>query len=256
VEKIILIPFGLIIGSFLNVVIHRLPLKKSIVTPGSRCPVCLEPIRYFDNIPLLSYLILRGRCRHCQTRIPAIYPVVEALTAGLFYLCGLYLAGDYLYLCMALVFTCILVALAFIDGLHMILPLELTIGGALVFAVYAFFNPAVPVVDAYLSSLGGALVFAGLYFFYLKVRKIEGLGQGDIFMMLLLGMFLGIRHLAIALLIASLSGMCVGMFFILFRGKNMKFALPFGTFLSLGSLVSLFWGTDLLALIAKLFPLQ
>ena len=241
-EVVIPVTFGLIFGSFLNVVIHRLPLGKSVVRPRSGCPHCGIEIKFYDNIPVLSYLWLGGKCRHCGAKISLHYPLVEVLTAFTFWLAFVNFRQDPLYACGVILFLLILIALAFIDFFHMILPDELTLGGAAVFALYSFFNPFVPVLEALATALGASLFFASLYFLYLKVRKIEGLGFGDVKLMILLGLFLGLKKLVIALLVASVSGLLVGLFFILFKQKDLKLALPFGTFLALGSYVAVFWG--------------
>ena len=246
------IAFGLIVGSFLNVVIHRLPLGESIVFPPSRCPACRAAIPPYDNIPLLSYAFLLGRCRACRAVISPRYPLVEAFTAFSFWLA--YDAyGPSLHAAAAAVFLSLLIALAAIDLKHMILPDELTLGGAALFFIYSFFNPRVAQLDAVLSGLGAALFFASLYYFYLKIRKLEGLGFGDVKMALLLGLFLGLSRLAIAIFLASFSGLLVGLYFIVFRKKNLKLALPFGPFLALGSYLSLFWGEAILLWISSLW---
>ncbi|MCU0285381.1 MAG: prepilin peptidase [Acidobacteria bacterium] len=253
-EKIIIIIFGLVIGSFLNVVIHRLPREKSIVFPGSHCPSCDKPIHFYDNIPVISYIILRGRCRYCKASIPVRYPLVEIFTAFSFWLVYyFYYPQMIVYGIFTIIFLCLLIALALIDLEHQILPDELTIGGAVVFLVYAFFNPMITPFNAIATALGSALVFAGIYFFYLKVRKIEGLGQGDIKMMLLLGLFLGVDRLVIAVMLGSFAGLLVGIFLIIFKGKNLQLKLPFGTFLGLGAYISHFWGTAILSAIRSLY---
>jgi len=254
-EEILIILMGLIIGSFLNVVIHRLPLGQSIVKPGSHCPRCQRPIPFYDNIPVVSYLLLGGKCRGCRQPISPRYPLVEMLTGLCFWLSYLTF-GPSLHTAFTILFLCLLIALAFIDLQHMILPDSLTLGGALVFLGYAFVHPWISAQDAILSALTAAALFAGLYFFYLKVRKIEGLGFGDIKMMLLLGLFLGHRMLIVAILVASFSGLLAGFFFILFKKKDLKFALPFGTFLSLGSMIAVFWGDSILGLIQSLIQPQ
>ena len=241
------------IGSFLNVVIYRVPLEKSIVTPRSYCPLCNTMIKFYDNIPVLSYILLKGRCRNCKTRISPLYPGVELFTALSFLLAYLHFDPAMLHMTAAIVFICLILALGLIDLKHQILPLEMTIGGAVVFLIYSFFNPAISPINAFGTAFGAALTFAAIYFLYLKVRKIEGLGQGDIWMMLMLGAFLGVNKLVIAVLLASLTGLVVGLFFIIFKKKNLKFALPFGTFLSLGSYISLFWGNDILRFIQSLY---
>jgi leader peptidase (prepilin peptidase) / N-methyltransferase len=127
------------------------------------------------------------------------------------------------------------------------------LGGSALFFIYSFFNPAVSQLDAVLSGLGAALVFLGFFFFYLKFRKIEGLGFGDIKMVLLMGLFLGLQRLVIAIFLASFTGLLVGIFLIIFQKKNLKFAMPFGPFLSLGSYISLFWGLEILAWLGSLW---
>jgi leader peptidase (prepilin peptidase)/N-methyltransferase len=253
-EAALTVVFGLIVGSFLNVVIHRLPRGESIVFPPSHCPRCRAEIPFYLNIPLLSYVILLGRCRSCRARISPQYPLVEGLAALAFWLAYASF-GLTLQAAAAAVFLCLMIALAAIDLEHTILPDELTLGGSALFFVYSFFNPEVGQMDALLSGLGAALFFAALFFFYLKVRKIEGLGFGDVKMALLMGLFLGLHRLAVAILLASLSGLLVGLFFIVFKKKNLKLALPFGPFLALGSSVSLFWGYAILAWIGTLWSL-
>ena len=252
-EEIIIILVGFIFGSFLNVLIYRLPLEKSIVKPRSYCPSCRKPIKFYDNIPVISYIILGGKCRICNTKISLLYPAVELFTAFSFWLTYFYFKHLPVYAGFNALFLCLLIALAAIDYKHRLLPNELTLGGAAIFFIYTFFNPAVTPSNAFLAAFGTALIFTGIYFFYLKVRKIEGLGQGDIKMILLLGVFLGIHKLVIAILLASSVGLLVGLFFIIFKGKNLKLKLPFGTFLSIGSYISVFWGHHILKAIYSLY---
>jgi leader peptidase (prepilin peptidase)/N-methyltransferase len=252
-EEVFLILLGLIVGSFLNVVIHRLPLEQSIVHPRSHCPFCRQIIRFYDNIPVLSYIVLGGRCRHCKSEISVRYPLVEMFTAFSFWLSYQFYGHLPLYTAFTAGFLSILIALALIDLQHMILPDELTIGGAVVFLGYSFFNPAVGFVEAFGSAIGAALFFAAVYYFYLRVRKIEGLGHGDIKMMLLLGAFLGVQKLIVGVLLASFSGVVVGLFFIIFRRQNLRLALPYGTFLAAGSYIAVFWGDQILIAIQSLY---
>jgi leader peptidase (prepilin peptidase)/N-methyltransferase len=252
-EEILLIIAGLVFGSFLNVVIHRMPLEKSLVKPGSHCPSCNTPVKFYDNVPVISWLVLLGKCRHCKARISIRYPLVEAFTGFSFWLAYIHFAPLWVHVGFAILFLCLLIALALIDLEHMVLPVPLSVGGAVVFAVYSFFSPAITPANAILTALGGALAFAAIFFFYLKVRKMEGLGEGDIYMMLLLGSFLGVNKLVIAILLASFSGAILGICLIIFQKKDMKLKLPFGTFLALGSYVSLFWGIEILKYIQSLY---
>lgn len=252
-EEIVLIILGLVTGSFLNVVIYRLPLQKSIVRPRSFCPACHKPIPFHDNIPVISFVFLRGKCRWCGARISFRYPLVEIFTAFSFWLCYQQFGVSPLYTAASIVFVSLLIALALIDLEHMILPDGLTLGGGVVFLIFAFFHPVISTLDAFATAFGSALVFTGFYFFYLKVRKIEGLGFGDVKMMILLGAFLGVKKMVIAIFLASVSGLLVGLLIIVLKRKNLKMALPFGTFLSLGAFVSLFWGESVLTFLHSLY---
>jgi len=252
-EEILLILFGLIIGSFLNVVIHRLPIEKSIYKPRSYCPQCNQNIKFYDNIPVISFIILEGKCRSCKAKISLQYPLVEIFTALTFWLSySFYFSASPVYTVFTIIFLCIIMVLAIIDFKHMILPDELTIGGGVLFLTYSFFNPIITYKNAFISAFGSFLVFALLYFFYLKVRKIEGLGFGDVKMMVLLGAFLGIHKLLIAVFLASLSGIIIGFIFIIFKGKDLKTKLPFGTFLGFGTYISVFWGDNIWRFIQSL----
>ena len=252
-EEISVIIFGLIIGSFLNVVIYRLPLNKSLIKPGSYCASCNEPVKPYDNIPVLSFIVLGGKCRNCKAGIPVIHPFIEIFTAFSFWMSYTYFSGLSIhYTLLTILFLSVLISLTFIDLFHMILPDELTLGGAIIFLAYSFFNPRISVLNSFGTALGGALFFAGLYFYYLKIRKIEGLGFGDVKMMLFLGAYLGLVKTVVAIMLASFSGLFVGMIFIIFYKKNLKFALPFGTFLGIGSFVSLFWGEKILLFIRSI----
>ncbi|MDD8013491.1 MAG: prepilin peptidase [Acidobacteriota bacterium] len=246
------IVLGLIVGSFLNVVIHRLPLKQDIVFRPSHCPRCQAAIPFYLNVPLLSYIVLLGRCRSCRAPISPRYPLVEALTAFSFWL-ATNAYGFSLHAGATAVFLSLLIALTFIDLKHMILPDELTLGGSAVFFIYSFFHPEVGPLEAVLSGGGAALFFAALFYAYLKLRKAEGLGFGDVKMALLLGLFLGARRLTAAIFLASVSGLLVGLYFIAFKKKDLKLALPFGPFLALGGYIALFWGDTLLAWIGTLW---
>ncbi len=249
-EEIFVIIFGLIIGSFLNVVIYRLPLNKSLIKPGSYCASCNTPVKPYDNIPVLSFIFLGGKCRKCKVKIPIIHPIIEIFTAFAFWLSFVWFFKYSIhYTIFTMLFLAILIALTFIDLFHMILPDELTLGGAIIFLIYSFFNQGISVLDSFGTAFGGALFFAALYFFYLKVRKVEGLGFGDVKMMLFLGAYLGIVKTVVAIMLASFSGLIVGVFFIIFYKKDLKYALPFGTFLGLGSFLSLFWGENIMLFI-------
>jgi leader peptidase (prepilin peptidase)/N-methyltransferase len=246
VETLILILVavgGLAWGSFLNVVIHRLPREMSLVRPSSSCPSCGKRIKPYDNIPLLSYALLRGKCRSCGARISRLYPSVEALTAAgflvVYFHSGRAFGPDFFSGCL---FTCALIALGFIDYFHQIIPDEITLPGLVLALAYAFFRNDLSLRSALLGAVGGAGFLLLVFGFYLLVRKREGLGMGDVTMLLFIGAYLGLAGTILTLLLASFAGALIGVFVILRRKKDLRFALPFGTFLAPAAFVSMIWG--------------
>jgi leader peptidase (prepilin peptidase)/N-methyltransferase len=257
-ETIIIIAcFGLAWGSFLNVVIYRLPLGMSLFRPSSSCPHCKEKIKFYDNIPLLSFLLLRGRCRHCQGRISLRYPLVELLTAGCFLLLYSQHSLSFFFFASCL-FACALIALGFIDFYHQILPDSITLPGLLLALVYSLFRPDLNLRQALIGAVAGAGFLLIIYLTYYFLRKKEGLGLGDVTMMLFIGAYLGWRQAFFTLILASLVGALVGIFIIFFRKKDFQYSLPFGTFLAPAAFVSLIWGerirTAYLSLFKNLAP--
>jgi leader peptidase (prepilin peptidase)/N-methyltransferase len=245
--------FGLLIGSFLNVCIFRLPRDLSVVTPRSFCPECEAPIAWFDNIPLLSYLILRARCRKCGKRIPLRYPLVELLTGAVFF-CAVWAAGLNAGACKLCVFGAILIALVFSDLEERILPDEFTLGGTLVGILFAIWVPMkfgimhlllFSVRNTGVLSLAEAAFAAGFCAgtlwlvgaLYQRIRHREGLGFGDVKMVAMIGAFLGLQGALLTLIVGSLLGAIVGLCYIWFTGKDAStYELPFGTFLGTAAL--------------------
>ena len=235
---------GFAVGSFLNVCIHRLPRGESIAWPGSRCPACQHPLRWYDNVPVLSYLWLRGRCRYCQTPITPRYLVVELVTGLLFFgLVLLYPPG--LLLAARLLFGCALIVLFAIDLDHHILPNVITLPGILAGFALSFAGP-----PGWRSSLIGIVLGGGIPFAiawtYEKVRGHEGLGMGDVKMLAMIGAFLGWPLMLLSLVLASFAGSIVGVGFIA-AGKGARYALPFGTFLAVGALVAVVGGDAIIS---------
>ncbi|HMJ26027.1 MAG TPA: prepilin peptidase [Pyrinomonadaceae bacterium] len=269
---------GAMIGSFLNVVIHRVPREQSIVFPNSTCPRCSAEIKAYDNIPILSFLILRGRCRACQARISPRYPAVEALTAVLFAAVTWHDGWSYA-LGFDLAFAAAMLALLFIDAEHMILPNVITYPGILFALITRLVVPylsgpahfddlpqlisllppnypvwLVSVIGAALGALagGGSLWLMG--FLWEKLRGVEAMGFGDVKMMLMVGAYLGWRLTLLTILIAALSGSLVGISIMLKRGsRDLQMTLPFGIFLGIGSIVSLLFGTRIIEWYASQF---
>jgi len=259
---------GLIIGSFLNVCIYRIPRGESIVLPSSHCPACGAGIRPFDNIPVLSYLWLRGKCRSCKASISLQYPAVELLNGLGYYACALrWEMTPATFLNSALL--SVLIVLVFVDYHHQILPDVLTLPGAVAgfllchFQSREFFLDRVTLwvanaihpdnPDLILNWVGSALgILAGggsLYLvsaLYRLIRRQQGLGAGDVKMMAMVGAFLGWRLAGLTIFAGSFLGSLVGVFLILFRGRNLQTRLAFGTFLGAGAALSLFFGPSFL----------
>ena len=235
-EIAILVLLGLAVGSFLNVCIHRLPLGQSLNSPPSRCPNCDYRLRWFDNIPVVSYVMLAGRCRKCRTRISIRYPIVELVTMGLFLLHGAVFGWTAL-LIPRLVFACALVVLFAIDLEHHLLPNVITLPGIVVGLIASAVLPP-GLVDAVIGVLvgGGVLWLIGEAYF--RFSGHEGMGGGDVKMLAMIGAFLGWKLVLVTLVFSSVAGSIIGLFVIAIRKGDMKYALPYGTFLALGALVA------------------
>jgi leader peptidase (prepilin peptidase)/N-methyltransferase len=236
--------FGALIGSFLNVCIHRLPRGESIVWPGSACPGCRRELSWYENIPIFSYAFLRGRCRTCHVPISVRYPVVEALTAAMFALAWWHY-GPTALLASRVVFGCALIVLFAIDLEHHLLPNPITLPGIVAGFLFSFFAG-----PGWLSSLIGIVVGGGVLFLiaegYYRVRHEEGLGMGDVKMLAMIGAFLGWPLTLLSLMFASFVGTIIGLALIATGRGTMKYALPFGTFLALGAAVSATVGQKIL----------
>jgi leader peptidase (prepilin peptidase)/N-methyltransferase len=258
--------FGLVVGSFLNVCILRVPEGISISTPRSRCPQCKKLIPWYDNIPVFSYLILRARCRRCKKKISARYPFIEALSGLVSVL--LYLKyGIGVEWFIYLGFSSALVVLAFIDLDHRILPDPITLNGIWIGVLASVYlaqpSPLVarllrvaglettnPRIIALVASLLGMVVGGGLLWgvaeAYLRLRGIEGMGFGDVKMMAMVGAFLGAPLTLLTIMLGSLLGSVIGLAFIRFASKTREYELPFGTFLSMAGIISVLYGQDLI----------
>ncbi|HEV8427049.1 MAG TPA: prepilin peptidase [Pyrinomonadaceae bacterium] len=262
--------FGAIIGSFLNVVIHRVPLEESIVFPNSRCPSCGAVIAFYDNIPVLSWVMLGAKCRRCKERISIRYPAVELLTAALFVGVAWH-DGLTAALPFDLVFASALLALVFIDAEHMILPNAITYPG-IVFALVARIvipyltgtphfddlaslqHGALADMPVWVVSLAGALIGAligggSLWLMgwtWEKLRGIEAMGLGDVKMMFMVGAYVGWRLTILTIFVGVLTGSVIGIVLMARKGqRNMQMLLPFGVFLGLGAIAALLFGGPL-----------
>ena len=255
--------FGLAIGSFLNVCILRIPERKSIVLPASACPKCGAVIRPYDNIPMVSYLLLDGKCRSCKERISPMYPLVELLTGALF-------LGSYLTFGLTpealkwAAFSAIMIVLVFTDLRERILPDVVNFTGLAMGLAISFFTPPAdgsakwlanrifafpppaPVLSFVDALLGAAIGSALLWLVaeaYFRLRHREGMGLGDVKMMLMAGAFLGAKRTLLTIFAGSLLGSVLGLVFILTRRKQPDYELPFGSFLGMAALLVVFFGT-------------
>jgi leader peptidase (prepilin peptidase)/N-methyltransferase len=242
---------GLIVGSFLNVCIHRLPRCESVVWPASRCPGCHTPIKPYDNIPVIGYLLLRGRCRVCDAPISAMYPLVELLTMGM--MMAAWLLFPFPLMVQRMVFGCAMIVLFFVDLEHHRLPNEVTVPGIAVGLACSFFMP-----PGWASSLIGILAGGGvlwlLGWIWFLLRHEEGMGFGDVKMLAMMGAFLGWELMLAAFLAATIMGSVVGVALIASRKGTMKTALPFGCFLAVGSLLASAGGDRAIHWYLSLFP--
>jgi leader peptidase (prepilin peptidase)/N-methyltransferase len=257
---------GLVIGSFLNVCILRIPADKSIVLPASSCPKCGKAIAAYDNIPVLSWVFLGGKCRNCKTKISAMYPAVELLT-GLLFLGCYSVFGLTVDAAKWAVFAAIIVVLTITDLRERILPNEVNFFGLAAGFAFSFFTipvdgtalwlslrwfdyPPPPMVLSFADAALGALAGSGLLWLvaegYFRIRGREGMGLGDVKMMAAVGAFLGLKRTMMTVLVGSLLGSVIGIVLISLTKKGRDYELPFGTFLGAGSLLVVFFGTPAL----------
>jgi leader peptidase (prepilin peptidase)/N-methyltransferase len=258
--------FGLVIGSFLNVCILRIPADKSIVLPSSSCPKCGKAIAPYDNIPVLSWIFLGGKCRHCKTKISAMYPAVELLT-GLLFLACYFIFGPTVDALKWAVFAALLVVLTITDLRERILPNEVNFFGLGAGLLFSFFTqpldgtalwlarrwfdfPPPQAALSFADAVLGAAAGSGLLWLvaegYFRLRGREGMGLGDVKMMAAVGAFLGLKRTMMTILLGSLLGSIIGIFLIAVSKKGRDYELPFGTFLGAGALLVVFFGTPAL----------
>ncbi len=238
--------FGAVVGSFLNVCIYRLPESRSIVSPPSACPNCGTLIRWYDNIPIFSFLILRAKCRACHAPVSWRYPLVEALngtlTLLLFMKYGFSLTFPALF-----IFCSALVVITFIDLDHQIIPDEISLPGIVIGFIFSFFLPW----NGWLNSLLGILFGGGSLFLvawgYEKLTGKEGMGGGDIKLLAMMGAFLGWRSILFIIFSASLIGSLIGVTTMLIQKKDTKLAIPFGPFLAFGAVLYIFYGRQIIS---------
>ena len=240
--------FGSIIGSFLNVCIYRMPRNISVILPSSRCTACNNPIRPWDNIPIFSYFLLGGKCKHCKEKISIRYPIVEAMNAIL-YVIVLWRYGFgwnslvYFVLCSALII------ITFIDLEFQIIPDRITLLGIPLGLVLGSFLLDDPFMRAnalgYKASSIGFLAGGGIFYFIAVISR-GGMGGGDIKLMAMVGAFMGWKAVLLTMFLGSLTGSVIGIFLMVYKKKGRKSKIPFGPFLAFGTIISLFFGQEIL----------
>ncbi len=245
---IIFFLIGAIIGSFLNVCIYRIPRHKSIIRPRSFCPYCHRPIKPYDNIPILSYILLGGKCRHCKKPISWQYPLVEFLTACLFVFLFLKFGISFLLL-KFIVFVCLLIITTFTDLSHQIIPNVISLPG--IAAGLLFSIPSL--IDAFIGMLIGAGILWVFRQTGLWIKKQEMMGWGDVKMAGMIGAFLGIRQGLLALFLGVCFGVVIWSMLILFKVKSRKEYIPFGAFLALGSVIAVFFSQQIISWYLNIF---
>ena len=243
--SIVSIIFGALIGSFLNVCIIRLPKEESIITPGSHCPHCAKPINFYDNIPVVSYLLLKGRCRYCKESISIQYPLVEGITAlgslALFMRFGPSLSYLFYFS-----FVAALIVITGIDLYHQIIPDVISLPGIGVGLLASLVIPQINFLDSLIGALlgGGSLFIVATLYQWLFKR--EGMGGGDVKLLAMIGAFLGWKAVILTILLSSLIGSLMGMIMMVLKGKDLKYAIPFGPFLSFGAVIALFYQNEII----------
>ncbi|MEE8575567.1 MAG: prepilin peptidase [Thermodesulfobacteriota bacterium] len=241
VIQIFVFMFAVTIGSFLNVCIYRIPEKQSIVFPPSACPECKTPIRWFDNIPIISYLILAGKCRVCKTRISIKYLLIEALTGllalAIYFVYGL--SPDFL---IYFSFTCVLIVISFIDLKYQIIPDKISLPAIPLGFAASFVLADITYVDSLIGIAAGGGVLIAVTVGFLLITGKEGMGGGDVKLLAMIGAFLGWKSVVYVLIVSSFVGAVIGVIYLSMAGKEKSDPIPFGPFLALGALSYLFFG--------------
>ncbi len=238
--------FGLVLGSFLNVCIYRIPLKRSLIMPPSSCPHCGEHIRFYDNLPVVSYIILLGRCRKCRWKIPIQYPLVELIT-GLLSMALVVRHGINVYSVLFLLFCASLIVISFIDLRHQIIPDVISLPGIAVGLAFSIFFGYTPWLESLIGILvgGGCLYLIAVAFEWLTGK--EGMGIGDVKLLAMIGAWMGWKALPFIMLFSSLMGIILGGSSLLLSRQGLQAKIPFGPFLALGALAYFFFGKELMA---------
>ena len=246
INVVLIFILGLIVGSFSNVCIYRIPRNESIIYPASHCPKCRSKIKPVDNIPLLSFILLKGRCRNCKSKISIQYPIVELLT-GLIYLIIYLIYGLSIQTLIYIILSSALIIIAFIDLNEQIIPDVISLPGIVIGFILSFFVPYILFINSALGVVigGGIILIIGLA--GSVIFKKEAMGGGDVKLAAMIGAFLGWRFIIISLFLGFFLGALAGIILILSKIKNREDTMPFGPFIVLGSFITLLWGEKIMS---------
>lgn len=248
---LIILIIGLLIGSFLNVVIYRLPRRESIAFPPSHCPHCRHKLAWYDLLPVISFISLKGKCRYCKQQISFIYPLVEVVTGIMFLSIYLFLPSTgMVFLVYLLIMTSVFITIFFTDFKYGIIPFQVVMVGVLTTVSYLLYSFSFFTITSHLLSSLSA--FASFLFLFL-ITKGRGMGFGDVVLALLMGLFLGFPNIVFALYIAFLTGACISLILVLLGSKRFRHdTIPFGPFLVIGTFITVFYGNSILQIV-KIF---
>ena len=246
INIVLIFILGLIVGSFSNVCIYRIPRNESIIYPASHCPKCRSKIKPVDNIPLLSFILLKGRCRNCKSKISIQYPIVELLT-GLIYLIIYLTYGLSVQALIYIILSSALIIIAFIDLNEQIVPDVISLPGIVIGFILSFFVHYISFINSALGVLvgGGIILIIGLG--GSVIFKKEAMGGGDVKLAAMIGAFLGWRYIIISLFLGFFLGALAGIFLIISKIKSREDVVPFGPFIVLGSFITLLWGEKIIS---------
>ena len=244
-EIILIFILGLIVGSFSNVCIYRIPKNESIIYPASHCPKCSSPIKPVDNVPILSYILLKGRCRNCKKKISIQYPSVELLT-GLIYLIIYLIYGLNIQTLIYIILSSALIIIAFIDLNEQVIPEVISLPGMAIGLILSVFVSYISFINSVLGIVIGGGIILVIRLVGSLIFKKESMGIGDIELAAMIGAFLGWRYIAISLFLGFFLGALIGIILILSKIKGREDVVPFGPFIVLGSLITLLWGEKII----------
>ncbi len=246
ISIVVLSLLGLIVGSFSNVCIHRIPRNESIVYPTSHCPKCRNTIKPIDNIPLLSYILLKGRCRNCKSRISIQYPLVEFLT-GVIYTIIYLVYGLSIQTLIYVILSSALIIITFIDLQKQIIPDVISLPGIVIGFILSFFVPYISFINSALGVVVGGGIILIISLGGSAIYKKEAMGGGDVKLAAMIGAFLGWRYIIISLFLGFFLGALIGIILIMSKIKKREDTIPFGPFIVLGSLITLLWGKQIIS---------